>query len=199
MAVLTTPQLQTLKAHIAASSDMNSQPNNADGDVAIVALLNAVAAPTYWVVKTAVTQMDMQSKPSVDGTTFDWAQAGGFIARSQGERDAWRTIFQPGSVNPSFATVRAAFDDIFNGTSAGAQACRVHWRAVSRRVATRFERLYVLATSPAFGVGSTNPPGQNAGNRGETTHPDTLALGADGNFITSPVTQLQVRQARELV
>ena len=87
------------------------------------------------------------------GTTFNWTGAG-FITRAQGERDAWRELFDvDGWVNPSLTNVRQAFADIFSGGTAPAPANRTHLLAVARRKASRIEKLY------ATGTGSTGSPG----------------------------------------
>lgn len=183
---LSTAQLQTLKAAIAADSTMAAFPMTTDGYTDLAAYLNTASSPAYWGWKTTLSQMALQ-QPSIDATTFDWASTGGFIARSQGERDAYRTLFQPGSVNPSFANVRAALDDIFSGSGAGAVANRAHWRACARRVFTRFEKIFAVATSGGSGT------------RGSTANPDTLGTGeTTGDFLVSPINAQHVQEAREL-
>lgn len=150
---LTPAQLQTLKTHIVNSSDLNVFPNNSDGNAEIVKLLDLPASPDFWVWRTLVTKAEYVKSTSVDGTTFSWTGAG-FITRSQGERDAWREIFSGSdSCNPSLANVRQAFMDIFSGAIAPAPANRTHLSTVSRRKATRLERLF------ATGTGSTGSPG----------------------------------------
>ena len=139
MSHLSTAQLQTLKAAINANATWAAFPMTTDGYIGLAAALNAVASPDYWVIRTSISQMELQSKPDQDGGTFDWASTGGFIARSQGERDAWRSMFQPGNVNPSYAMVRQGFDDIFSG--AGGQNTRAALLAIWKRSATRIEKI----------------------------------------------------------
>lgn len=152
---LTASQLTALKADIAADGTLNSQPMNDDGHFAIAAAYNANAAPDYWVWRTAVSKSELVNSTSVDGTTFAWNGAG-FITRSQGERDAWREMFNgEGYCNPSLPQVRAAFTDIFSGGTAPAPANRIHLATVSRRKATRAEKLFVVSGS---GTGTTGAP-----------------------------------------
>jgi hypothetical protein len=149
---LTTAQNATLKADIQADPALNSQPNNSDGNAAIAAVYNANASPDFWVWKSAITKDELVGGTGPEGTTFAWTGAG-YITRSQGERDAFNAIFDSqGRVNPSRANVRTAFSDIFSGGTAPAPANRTHMLAISRRKATRVEKL--LAT----GTGSTASP-----------------------------------------
>lgn len=151
--ILTTAQLQTIKADIVANSDLNVHPNTPDGNSAIAHLYNLTASPTYWVYRTAVLKTDFTNSVGPDGTTFTFVD-NGFITRSAGEQAAWRELFdQTGTTNPSLANVRQAFVDIFSGTG-NAAANRTHMAAVARRQATRVEDL--LAT----GAGTTASPSQ---------------------------------------
>jgi hypothetical protein len=59
-----------------------------------------------------------------------------------------------GTVDPSQPNIQAAFADIFSGAGAGAKGCRDHLLAMSRRKASRAERVF------ATGVGSTASPGK---------------------------------------
>ena len=120
-------------------------------DPCVEAWFNATTTFVVW--RNSVTQDEYQSREDT-GTSFDWASTGGFIARSQGERDAWRTMFQPGFVDPSKANVIAAFNNIFSGSGVGAVANRAHLLAVSKRFATNAEK--ILAT----GTGTDITPGR---------------------------------------
>lgn len=149
---LTTAQLATLKGDITANSDLNVQPNTPDGNFEIARLYNLNAAVDFWVWRTKVSKDELVGSTSVDGTTFSWTGAG-YITRAQGERDAFNAIFDAtGTVNPSLASVRQAFADIFSGNTAPAPANRTHLNTVARRKATRFEKVF------ATGTGSTGSP-----------------------------------------
>lgn len=151
--MLTPVQLASLKTSIAADGVLNALPNTPDNAVVIADAYNATASPDFWVWRTRVHKSDYVNQPSVDGTLFAWTGTG-FITRSVGERDAWREIFdRDGYVNPALPNVRQAFTDIFSGATAPAPANRTHLSTVSRRKATRLERLF------ATGTGSTASPG----------------------------------------
>jgi hypothetical protein len=149
---LTPAQLTTLKADILADATLNAQPNSPDGNSAIADAYNTAAAPDFWVWRSWVSRDELVARPSIDGTTFSWTGTG-YITRSQGERDAFLAIFDArGNVNPSLTSVRTAFSDIFSGNTAPAPANRTHLLTVSRRKATRIEKLF------ATGTGSTASP-----------------------------------------
>jgi hypothetical protein len=149
---LTAAQLQTLKTDIAADATLNALPNTADANFSIAAAYNLAASPDFWVWRTRVSKDELVGSTSVDGTTFSWTGTG-YITRSQGERDAFNAIFDGnGFVNPSMASVRQAFADIFSGNTAPAPANRAHLTTVARRKATRFEKVF------ATGTGSTASP-----------------------------------------
>lgn len=139
----------------------------ADNDQAAADWLNVVGTFVVW--KPIVTRHDIQVGTSEEGTTFDWASAGGYIARSQGERDAWREIFNStGTVDPSAANVQAAFANIFSGAGAGAQACRAHIAAMSKRKATRAEQLLGTGTGTLVAPGKLTVAGPvSAGEAGQ--------------------------------
>ena len=149
---LTTQQLTTLKAAILADQALVPLTSGPTTDFnGLVTAMSVDASPDFWVYKTSLSRHDILTATSVDGTTFAWA-AGAYITRSQGERDAFREMFNStGTVNPSLASIQAAFADIFSG--AGGAGNRAHIAAMSRRKANRTERVF------ATGVGSTAAPG----------------------------------------
>jgi hypothetical protein len=146
MAELTSAQKQALKAHVQGDGTLLAM-YTANNYQELADALNALASPDFWGWKTRVTQAQFTDETSVDATTFSWTA---YIARSQGERDAWRELFSLGYVNPSLAQVRAAFSDIYSGGTGSAQ--RTHLATIARRKATRAEK--VLAT----GTGGTGSP-----------------------------------------
>lgn len=146
---MTTAQLQVLKADILANGDLNTIPNTSDGNAAIAALYNLLAVPDFWAWRTKVTQLEIVTATTADGTAWSWPD---FISRSQGERDGWREMFAGGaSVNAALPNTRQGFSDIFSGPSGVNQ--RAHLLATGRRKATRAEKLF------ATGTGSTASPG----------------------------------------
>lgn len=149
---LTLTQRTALKNDINADPALSAHPNNADGHQAVADAYNLAASPDFWVWRTQVSKHEFVGSTSTDGTNFSWGGAG-FITRSQGERDAWRELFNgDGFCNPSQANVRTAFLDIFSGGTAPAPANRTHLATVARRKATRAEKLF------ATGTGSTASP-----------------------------------------
>lgn len=151
-------QLLILAADIAAHSDLASQPNTYDGAFAIAVLYTLDAAPDFIVWKTRLSKKEAVESESVDPDglttrTFNWTGAG-FITRSQGERDAWRELWNSTlEVNPSLQSVRQAFVDIFSGSTAPAPNNRQHLANVAKRKANRLEKLF------AFGLGTLSSPG----------------------------------------
>lgn len=147
---LTASQLATLKAAIVSEPTWNALPNNDDGNAALAAVLNQTAVPDFIVYKTTLSRHEILTGASLEGTVFTWT-GGAYITRSQGERDAFREIFNStGAVDPRLPSIIAAFNDIFSG--AGGATNRAHIAAISKRKATYAEK--VLAT----GTGSLASP-----------------------------------------
>ena len=148
---MTPAQLLILHTDILADPLFLAQPQNSDGAFAIASAYNLDAVPDYWVWRTSVSKAELVSGTSVDNTTFTWV-GNGFITRSAGEQTAFREIFgDVGMVNAALPQVRQAFLDIFSGTG-NAAANRTHLATISRRRATRAEKLF------AVGTGTTAAP-----------------------------------------
>lgn len=146
--MLTPAQSQTLKTDIAADSVLNALPNTSDDAFAIADIYGLNASPDYWVWRTLVPDSEIYEATTADATVWSWTI---FIARSQGERDAWRQmVSMKGGINASLANVRAGLADIFSG--AGGLAQRTHLLTVGRRKARRIEKLF------AAGAGTTAAP-----------------------------------------
>jgi len=147
-ATLSTAQLQALKADMNGDGAIQAIPHTSDGFAQIAALYNATASPDYWVWRTFVPDREIYEATTVDATTWSWTI---YIARSQGERDAWRQMVNmAGGINASLASVRTGIADIFSG--AGGLNQRTHLLTLGRRKATRGEKLF------ATGAGSTAAP-----------------------------------------
>lgn len=139
---LTDPQKATLKADITAKQATGQPLVGVTNEQAIANFYNAQAAPAYIVEKTLLSRHDILTGTSFTGTLFGWAGAL-YITRAQGERDAFREMFNTsGTVNPSLPSIKAAFNDIFSGV--GGLPNRTHITAMSKRPATVAEKL--LAT-----------------------------------------------------
>lgn len=149
--MFTQTQLQALNAAALAEPSMAAYIA-AGNDVAVADWFNTGTLYVVW--RTSVAKKEYQSAISAIGTSFSWSGTGGYIARSQGERDAWNTLFPDGFVDPSKLNVRNAFNDIFSGTGAGAINNRDHLVSLSKRNATNAEK--ALAT----GLGTTLSPGE---------------------------------------
>jgi hypothetical protein len=150
-AALTAAQKATFKTNVLADPSLAAAVAAQDWD-AVAAAYNAAASPAFWVWKTAVSKDEYLGSTSIDGTTFSFVGTG-YITRAQGERDAWNALFDAnGFANPSRVNVRQAVADIFSGATAPAPANRTHLLTVSRRTATRLEKLF------ATGTGSTAVP-----------------------------------------
>lgn len=149
---MTPAQNAALKAAILADPVLAAQPSDGDGLNFIADALNAVATPDYIVWRKAVSRHEILTGTSSLGTTFAWA-GGAYITRNQGERDAFREMFNStGTVDPSLDSIKAAFADIFSG--AGGAGNRTHIDAMSKRKALRIEK--ILATgNGAFSTPST--------------------------------------------
>lgn len=155
---LSPAQLAAIKADIAADPTLSAFPNNSDGNDAIRLAYNLLPAVDFWVWRTFVPDAEITGNTTVDGTAWSWTA---YIARSQGERDAWRQMVNmAGGINASLPNVRSGVADIFSG--AGGTAQRTHLLTIGRRKATRIEKL--LATPTAGGVG----------NPGITSNPATM-------------------------
>jgi hypothetical protein len=153
---MTPTQLTALKAAILADPALVPLTSGPTTDYnGLIALMALDFSPDWWVYKTTLTRHEVLVGVGPDATTFTWGgSTGGYINRSQGERDAFREMFNDtGTVNPSLTNIQAAFADIFSGAGAGAVANRAHISGMSRRKANRMERVF------STGNGSTASPG----------------------------------------
>lgn len=181
--MLTQDQLATLKVWLTTNANGLS-----DEDAAT--LLNSLASPQYFVWRTSLDLHVLTDNAGIgdDGvaaTGFVWGGSqGGYINRSQGERDAFHALFTTSlTCKPALANVRTAIDDIFSGSGSGAVANRAHFRAAARRPATNLEKLFAIAT-----VGGPTQTGA----RGSRANPDTMIL---DDYLVQP---FEVRDARQL-
>lgn len=144
MTTFTAPQIVLIKNYIAATPALAAQTLDGNGLNAVADALNAAFAPAFWVYKTSLSRHNILTETSVDTTTFAWAGAA-YITRAQGERDAFREMFNSSdTVNPSAVPIQAAFLDIFSGP--GGVGNRAHIAAMSRRPASVLEKLLAIGT-----------------------------------------------------
>lgn len=148
---LTPAQCATLKTDITNDATLTTARVNRQDDV-IAAAYNAVATPTFWVWKSALSRSDIILGMSVDGTTFGIA---GLTARTVQEVLAFQTLFDPltGMTNPMNDRVRINFGLLQNSGVTPQPANQTHMLAMARRTVNRLERLF------ATGTGSTGTPG----------------------------------------
>lgn len=136
---LTTQQRATLVADIDADPALAAM-RTAGNLAGLAAAYNLPPASACVVWRTALSRHEILTGTSSTGTTFAWA-GGAYITRSQGERDAFREMFNStGAGGPGLASIQAAFSDIFSGT--GGAGNRAHILALSKRASTRIEKLF---------------------------------------------------------
>ena len=131
-----TSQLAAVKADIAANSDLNTKPNNSDGNDAIAILYNAAASPAWTVWKTNVSINDV-------GKKFVGTELAGLTTGNQ-SRLQTLAAYLAGGVNPTLSDNRLFFDDIFSG--AGGTNTRAALLVLWKRTATRLEKLLSTGT-----------------------------------------------------
>lgn len=131
---LTSDQLATLKAAINSDPALSVLPNNDDAAFTIAAAFNALASPVFIVWRTDIPTKDIKK-------AVVWTE---YIARAQGERDAFVLINSNGIVNAADANVRQGFADIFSGPLGA--TTRANLTALAKRDATRAEKLFSTGT-----------------------------------------------------
>lgn len=142
-AALTAPQKATLKAAILADPTLSAFPNTSDGNFDLaVKLSTELASPANIVWRTNVPLGEV-------GKTFNATELAGLSSLNT-QRLQNLAAWLSGGVNPSLASVRQFFDDIFSG--AGGANTRAALLVIWKRSATRIEK--ILAT----GTGSDPSP-----------------------------------------
>ena len=133
---LTSGQLAAIKADIIANSDLNTKPNNSDGNDAIAKIYNLAASPAWTVWKVNVAINDVGK--SLNGTEL--------AGMTTGNQTRLQTIalYLANGVDPSLASNRAFFDDVFSG--AGGTNTRAALLILWKRLATRLEKLLSTGT-----------------------------------------------------
>lgn len=131
---LTPTQAQALVADIATA--FPGTPNTDDDNAALAILYNQVAFPAFIVWKTTVPTRDIKD-------SMNWTE---YISRSAAERGAFEMMISDGSINPSRPNVRQGVADIFSGVGAAPTALRAAILALSKRSATRAEKLFAVGT-----------------------------------------------------
>lgn len=142
--MLTTAQLQAIKAAIDADPALTAYPNTPDGAFAIAAALNLPASPEFIVWRTSVAQDEIMQNG------FAWVEVDSLTV---GKARIWEWLFDNGdaAINPSKVNVRDGIAEVWKGTAAKL-AVQAAVFAHCKRPATRLEKL--LAT----GTGTTESP-----------------------------------------
>jgi hypothetical protein len=151
---LTTAQLTTLKADIAADATLNALPKTPDNAVTIAAAYNLPASPAYWVWKTSMPPDEYTGNNGIVWTEVD------ALAVGKARIFEWMSGGMTRPINPSDPNQRQGLSDAF----AAGTTTRTNLIALARRQATRLEKLFAVAT-----VGGS-------GTRGSTANPDTMVV-----------------------
>lgn len=155
---LTDAQYQQLNTQITVTDVNENQADITAGrDQVIADRYNQPFTPTFQVYRTAVSRRTLLFEKSPADTSFIFV-GDGYISRSQQELLTFHDLFDGpnSSMDPSLPNVQQALLDIFSGASGtNAQKNRVHIGHMSRRPATRAEKLYVTGTN----AGTNADPG----------------------------------------
>lgn len=133
--MLTPEQKTTLKAHIDASGDLNTFPNNSDGNFAIAALLNLAASPAFYAWKSSVEVTEIMQNG------FDWTRVDNLTV---GKARIFEWMMATSMLHPNQANVRAGVLAAF-GVSADL-ATRQAIFGHCQRTASRIEKLLATGT-----------------------------------------------------
>ncbi len=134
---MTSSQLTTLKADILADPVLSLIDHTSTaGYIQLAAVYNAQASPTFTVWKTNVSIGDV-------GKNFSSSELGGLTSANL-QRLQTLAQYRASGVNPTLATDRAFFDDVFSG--AGGTNTRAALLILWKRLATRAEKLFATGT-----------------------------------------------------
>lgn len=132
--MLTSAQKTTLKAHIDASSDLNSFPNTSDGAFAVAALLNLAASPAFIVWRSDVSTEEIRA-------VLVWGE---YDALSVSRQNAFQFLCSNHIVNAALPNVRQGIQSIFAGAQQAGN--RAALTAAAKRAASRVEKLLATGT-----------------------------------------------------
>lgn len=156
--MLTTGQLQALKADILADPVLAALPMNSDGAWEIAAQYNLPATPEWLVWKTNVDPDEIMRNG------MDWTRVDNLTV---GKARIWDWLTKLGTFDSSKANIRSGVDAAWVGTAADL-AVRAMVYTHCKRAATRIEKL--LST----GTGTTASPA-TMGFEGEIPYQDIMA------------------------
>lgn len=138
---LTTEQLATLKAAIAADPVLNALPNNTDSAFEIAYQMNQPASPDFIVWKSNVSVDEIMR----NGMAWDRVDN-----LSVGKARIWDWMTRLGTLDASRANIRAGIDAAWVGTAADL-AVRATVYTHCKRKATRCEKLLASGTGSEAG------------------------------------------------
>lgn len=134
---LTATQKTALKAAIIADGTLNAFPNTNDGNFDLaVKLSTEQASPAFTVWRSTVSLGEV-------GKTFSASELAGLTSLNTQRLQnlaAWLAL----GVNPSLASVRQFFDDVFSG--AGGALTRAALLVIWKRLTTRIEKIFATGT-----------------------------------------------------
>lgn len=134
--LLTTSQLQIIKAAILADPVLAAQPMDGDGNGFIADALNAVAAPAFTVWKSSVTLTQVGlAMLSTDVASLTTGNTNRLLVMSS---------YSGGVFYPANADTWNGFNDVFS--VAGASGTRAALLALRKRLALRIEKLFATGT-----------------------------------------------------
>jgi hypothetical protein len=143
--MLTTAQLQALKAAIDADPVLSAQPNTNVGNSVIAQTLNAPALPEFIVWRNSVTTDEV-------GNAVNYVAVEAMTDANRNRINTFYTM-NPSSFSPVRSDVRSYWDNTFSGALGGqGAATRAALDALWRRAANGVEK--ILAT----GTGTTVSP-----------------------------------------
>lgn len=130
----TPAQEATIRANVAASSDMNTLPHEGGGFSEMARLYNLAASPSFTVWRTDLSVREIGN--AIDATELD--------GLSQLKLIQLQTMLSFGPVNASILNRRTFFAKIFSGANGTNTLPAL--TAISKRVATRLEKLFATGT-----------------------------------------------------
>lgn len=152
---LTSGQKATLKAAILADPTLNAFPNTNDGNFDLANHLNVqVATPDFYIWRTNVSRVDVYNNQDFEGGFWNWAT---YKAQNATEQNAWVQMFMGDQADFSKTNLRAGVVSVFSG-SAQQNAQQAHVLSVGRRLATKVEKIFAVASAapptPSGALGS---------------------------------------------
>jgi hypothetical protein len=152
-------RLAALKADILANSDLNTKPNNGDGDYEIAALYNLPKSPDYWVWNSRVsTDVIMDAinwaaltPVDVPDTTQLWSNR---LQLCLAKTSLLGLALKRDYVDASKVNIRSGLQDVLSAVPSGVGGANnsAGWTAVKTamaRKATRGEALFATGTGSA--------------------------------------------------